>query len=161
MDRRMFLTTTTAFALAAPMARAAAGFEVSLSEAEWRKRLTDAEYTVMREMGTERAFSSPLNEIKASGTYHCKGCDQALYSSETKFESGTGWPSFWAPLQNAVGTKPDRGLFTTRTEVHCDRCGSHMGHVFDDGPQPTGQRYCMNGIAMRFEPAGSGEALAG
>ncbi|WP_375260889.1 peptide-methionine (R)-S-oxide reductase MsrB [Palleronia sp.] len=162
MNRRMFLTTTAAFAALAPIARAATtGDTFSLSEAEWRKRLTDQEYDVMREMGTERAFSSPLNDIKASGTFHCKGCDQALYSSDTKFDSGTGWPSFWAPLDGAVGTKPDRGFFTTRTEVHCARCESHMGHVFDDGPQPTGQRYCMNGIAMRFRPAGEGEVVTG
>ena len=162
MHRRTFLTTTAAFAAFTPMARAAAGDKtVTYSEAEWRRRLTEMEYEVMREMGTEPAFSSPLNAIKASGTFHCKGCDQALYSSETKFESGTGWPSFWAPLENAVGTKPDRGFFTTRTEVHCDRCDSHMGHVFDDGPQPTGKRYCMNGVAMRFQPSGDGEVVSG
>lgn len=162
MDRRTFLTTTAAFAALAPMARAATtGETVSFSEAEWRRRLTAEEYGVMREMGTERAFSSPLNKLETNGTYHCKGCDQALYSSKTKFESGTGWPSFWAPLDGAVGTKPDRGFFTTRTEVHCARCKSHMGHVFDDGPQPTGKRYCMNGVAMRFHPAGSGEVVSG
>ena len=162
MDRRTFLTSTAAFAALTPMARAAEGnFEVTYSEAEWRGRLTDLEYEVMREMGTEPAFSSPLNDITAEGTFHCKGCDQALYASDTKFKSGTGWPSFWAPIDNAIGTQPDRGFFTTRTEVHCDRCGSHMGHVFDDGPQPTGKRHCMNGIAMRFRPADGGAVVSG
>lgn len=163
MDRRTFLTSTAAFAVVAPIARAGTAgtdYEVIFSEDEWRRRLTGPEFEVMRNMGTEPAFSSPLNDITASGTFHCKGCDQPLYSSQTKFKSGTGWPSFWAPLEGAVGTQPDRGFFTTRTEVHCDRCGSHMGHVFDDGPQPTGKRYCMNGVAMRFK-SGSGEVLAG
>ena len=128
-------------------------FEVTRTEEEWRAMLSDLEYRVMREEGTERAFTSPLNDEKREGLYHCKGCDQALYSSETKFDSGTGWPSFWAPLEDAVATKPDRSFFMVRTEVHCDRCGSHLGHIFDDGPPPTGKRHCINGVSMVFEPA--------
>jgi len=131
------------------------------TEAEWRQLLTDAEYDVMRDMGTEKAHSSQLNPLYEAGTYHCKGCDQALYPSDTKFKSGTGWPSFWAPLDNAVGTKPDRGFFTTRTEVHCTNCGSHLGHVFEDGPKPTGLRHCLNGIALVFRPEGSGQPVVG
>lgn len=163
MNRRSFLTTSAVAYLAAPTIAAAkeSSFKVTHSTAEWREMLSDAEFRVMREEGTERAFTSPLNGQKATGTYHCKGCEQALYSSDTKFESGTGWPSFWAPLDDAVATKPDPGLFGTRTEVHCDRCGSHLGHVFDDGPQPTGKRYCMNGVAMLFRPANGGEPVVG
>lgn len=161
MYRRAFLTAGAMAALLPGAARAAEAFEVTRSRKEWRAMLTDAEYRVMRDEGTERAFSSPLNAITDKGTYHCKGCDQALYPSDTKFKSGTGWPSFWAPLEDAVGTKPDPGLFGTRTEVHCDRCGSHMGHVFQDGPEPTGQRWCMNGVAMYFAPAAGGAKVVG
>ncbi|KZY04462.1 MULTISPECIES: peptide-methionine (R)-S-oxide reductase MsrB [unclassified Sulfitobacter] len=128
-------------------------FEVQRTADEWRSRLTKAEYAVMRNGDTERPFSSPLNEEKRAGIFHCKGCEQALYSSETKFMSGTGWPSFTAPLDNAVETMPDDGLFSRRTEVHCDRCGSHLGHIFDDGPPPTGKRHCINGISLIFRPA--------
>nr|WP_240758177.1 peptide-methionine (R)-S-oxide reductase MsrB [Palleronia sediminis] len=137
------------------------GFEVTRSADQWREMLSDAEYDVMREEGTEARNSSPLNAVKAPGTFHCKGCDQALFVTRTKFESGTGWPSFYAPLENAVATKPDPGLFGTRTEVHCDRCGSHLGHVFEDGPEPTGLRYCMNGISMYFEPEDGGARVIG
>ncbi len=162
MNRRLFLTGVAAATLAAPSARAAEGaFEVTRSEAEWREMLGDQAFYVMREEGTERAFTSPLNAVKAEGTFHCRGCDQALYPSRTKYESGTGWPSFWAPLDDAVATKPDPGFWGVRTEVHCDRCGSHMGHVFDDGPEPTGKRYCMNGVAMVFRPAGGGAPVVG
>ncbi|SES15246.1 peptide-methionine (R)-S-oxide reductase [Tranquillimonas rosea] len=166
MHRRSFLTASTATAAAALLPRfamAAEGesFEVTRSEEEWREMLTDAEYKVMREMGTERAFTSPLLEIKDAGTYHCKGCDLGLYASDTKFESGTGWPSYYQAIEGTVGTKPDRSLFMTRTEVHCARCGSHMGHIFDDGPEPTGKRHCINGIAMVFRPANSGEPVIG
>ena len=128
-------------------------FEVELSEAEWKKRLTTQQFAVLRQEQTERAGSSPLDKEKRKGVYVCAGCGLPLYSSATKFESGTGWPSFWAPLKNAVGTKPDNTLFFKRTEVHCRRCGGHLGHVFDDGPKPTGLRYCMNGVAMTFKPA--------
>jgi len=128
-------------------------FEVTKSPDEWRKILSPAQYTVLREEGTERPRSSPLNNEKRRGTYVCAGCQLPVYSSEAKFESGTGWPSFTAPIKNAVRTKPDSGLFGTRTEAHCRRCGGHLGHVFDDGPPPTGQRWCMNGIAMEFIPA--------
>lgn len=128
-------------------------FEVTKTEAEWRKILTPAQYYVLRDHGTERSWTSPLEHEKRKGTFHCAGCDLALYSSETKFDSGTGWPSFWQPLPNAIGKSQDDTLFMSRTEVHCRRCGGHLGHVFEDGPAPTGLRYCMNGVAMIFKPA--------
>lgn len=137
---------------------AGGGFEVIRTDAEWRAMLSDIEYSVMREEGTERAFTSPLNDEKRAGTFVCRGCDQPLYSSETKYDSGTGWPSFWAPLDDAVETQPDRSFFMVRTEVHCDRCGSHLGHVFDDGPPPTGKRHCINGVSLVFVPAEVGQA---
>ncbi len=117
---------------------------------EWRKSLSAEQFHVLREHGTERAGTSPLNGEKRSGTFSCAGCGQALFSSDTKFESGTGWPSFWSPLEGGTGTSIDRSLFMTRTEVHCTRCGGHLGHVFPDGPPPTGLRYCMNGVALDF-----------
>jgi peptide-methionine (R)-S-oxide reductase len=126
---------------------------LKLSEAEWKKRLTPQQFAVLRQDSTERAGSSPLNKEKRKGTYVCAGCALPLFSSATKFESGTGWPSFWKPLPNAIGTKEDNALFMSRTEVHCRRCGGHLGHVFDDGPKPTGLRYCMNGVAMKFVAA--------
>ena len=132
---------------------AAETFEVTKSPDQWRAILTPAQYAVLRDEGTERPRSSPLNDEHRRGTYQCAGCALPVYASEAKFESGTGWPSFTAPIKNAVRTKPDRGLFGTRTEAHCRRCGGHLGHVFDDGPPPTGQRWCMNGIAMNFTPA--------
>ncbi|MEX2220986.1 MAG: peptide-methionine (R)-S-oxide reductase MsrB [Candidatus Rokuibacteriota bacterium] len=128
-------------------------FEVAMSEADWQKRLTAAQFTVLRKHGTERAGSSPLDKEYRRGVYHCAGCELALFSSDTKFDSRTGWPSFWAPLPDAVGTKTDRSFLMARTEVHCRRCGGHLGHVFDDGPKPTGQRYCMNGVALAFRAA--------
>jgi peptide-methionine (R)-S-oxide reductase len=128
-------------------------FEVSHSDEEWRRRLTPEQYRVLRHHGTERAGTSPLNQEKRAGTFVCAGCDLPLFASETKYESGTGWPSFYQPLENAVGTAEDNTLFTTRTEVHCRRCGGHLGHVFEDGPPPTGLRYCMNGVALKFVPA--------
>jgi peptide-methionine (R)-S-oxide reductase len=134
-------------------AKAAERFAYTLSDAEWRKRLSPAAYQTLRHEATERPGSSPLNAEKRAGTYACAGCSQKLFSSKTKFESGTGWPSFWAPLPGAVGTKTDRAMFIARTEVHCGRCGGHLGHVFDDGPKPTGKRYCMNGVAMTFRAA--------
>lgn len=131
----------------------AEAFEVSKSQEEWRKMLTPQQYAVLREESTERAGSSPLNDEHRRGTYACAGCALPVYMSEAKFESGTGWPSFTAPIEGAVRTRPDPGLFGSRTEVHCRRCGGHLGHVFDDGPAPTGNRFCMNGVAMTFNPA--------
>jgi peptide-methionine (R)-S-oxide reductase len=127
-------------------------FPVTKSESEWRQLLSPEQYKVLRDHGTERAFTSPLNAEKRPGTFVCAGCGQPLFSSETKYESGTGWPSFYQPLDGAVGTSTDRSWFAVRTEVHCSRCGGHLGHVFPDGPRPTGERYCMNGVAMKFEP---------
>jgi peptide-methionine (R)-S-oxide reductase len=127
-------------------------FEITKTPEEWRKILTPEQFYVLREHGTERAGSSPLDKNYAAGTYDCAGCDLPLFSSEAKFNSGTGWPSFFKPLDNAIGTSSDRSFFTTRTEVHCRRCGGHLGHVFEDGPPPTGLRYCMNGVALKFVP---------
>ncbi len=126
----------------------------TLDEAGWRARLTPEQFRVLRQHGTERAGTSPLNAEKRPGAFACAGCGAKLFDADTKFDSGTGWPSFFAPLEGAVGTTTDRKFFMTRTEVHCARCGGHLGHVFPDGPRPTGLRYCMNGVAMRFEPAG-------
>jgi peptide-methionine (R)-S-oxide reductase len=131
-------------------------FEVEKSDAEWRRQLTSAQYDVLRKHGTERAGTSPLNKEKRKGTFACAGCDLPLFSSETKYESGTGWPSFWRPLENAVAQSTDKSYFMTRNEVHCRRCGGHLGHVFDDGPQPTGLRYCMNGVSLTFKPGAAG-----
>jgi peptide-methionine (R)-S-oxide reductase len=127
-------------------------FPVSKSDEQWRQALTPEQYAVLRKHGTERAGTSPLNAEKRGGMFVCAGCGQPLFSSETKYESGTGWPSFYKPLEGAIGTRTDRSFFTTRTEVHCSRCGGHLGHVFPDGPKPTGERYCMNGVAMKFVP---------
>jgi peptide-methionine (R)-S-oxide reductase len=129
-------------------------FEGTHSVEEWRRRLTAEQYYVLRAHGTERAGSSPLDREKRTGTFVCAGCELPLFSSETKFDSGTGWPSFYAPLEDAIGTSEDRSLFVTRTEVHCRRCGGHLGHVFEDGPPPTGLRYCMNGVALAFVAVG-------
>ena len=153
------LATLIGLRLGASNAAPAGKFEIEKSDAEWRKQLTPAAYDVLRNHGTERAGTSPLNHEKRKGTFACAGCDLPLFSSDTKFESGTGWPSFWQPLENAVGTTVDKSFFMTRTEVHCRRCGGHLGHVFDDGPKPTGLRYCMNGVALKFAPtAASGPA---
>lgn len=124
-----------------------------LSDAQWQERLTPAQYAVLRRAGTERPYSSPLNAEHRHGTFACAGCALPVFSSNTKFESGTGWPSFWAPIAHAVDEDRDVTLGMVRTEVHCHRCGGHLGHVFDDGPRPTGLRYCMNGVAMTFAPA--------
>jgi peptide-methionine (R)-S-oxide reductase len=125
-----------------------------LSEADWKQRLTPVQFDILRKHGTERAGTSPLNHEKRQGTFACAGCDLPLFSSDTKFESGTGWPSFYQPLANAIETTTDRSFFMARTEVHCSRCVGHLGHVFDDGPRPTGLRYCMNGVSLKFAPAG-------
>jgi peptide-methionine (R)-S-oxide reductase len=170
IDRRTFLTAGAAFgalaglttlgskgALAAPMTTATATDTTidfkKLSAAEWQKRLSPEQFYVLRKHGTERAGTSPLNAEKRKGTFTCAGCEQALFDAGTKFESGTGWPSFYQPLPNAVGETTDKSFFMTRTEVHCSRCEGHLGHVFNDGPKPTGLRYCMNGVAMKFSPA--------
>ncbi len=128
-------------------------FEVTKTEAEWRKILTPEQFRVLREHGTERAGTSPLDKQHGKGTFVCAGCNLPLFTSETKFNSGTGWPSFYAPIENSVGTTTDRAFFMTRTEVHCRRCGGHLGHVFNDGPKPTGKRYCMNGVSLKFVSA--------
>ena len=128
-------------------------FPLQMTDAEWRQRLSPEQYYVLRQAGTERPGSSPLNAEHRRGTFLCAGCGQPLFASETKFESGTGWPSFYRPLPNAVTNAEDRTLIEARTEVLCARCGGHLGHVFDDGPSPTGLRYCMNGVALTFRPA--------
>jgi peptide-methionine (R)-S-oxide reductase len=162
-NRRWFLMSAAAVAVSTlhrangetQVTTTSAGFTdfKTLSDEEWRKRLSPEAYYVLRKHGTERAGTSPLNREKHKGTFACAGCDLPLFSSDTKFESGTGWPSFYQSLPNAVETQTDRSLFMTRTEVHCARCIGHLGHVFEDGPKPTGLRYCMNGVALKFEPA--------
>ncbi|HEX9461777.1 MAG TPA: peptide-methionine (R)-S-oxide reductase MsrB [Alphaproteobacteria bacterium] len=127
-------------------------FPFALSEDEWRARLSPEQYQVLRRHGTERAGTSALDKEKRTGTFFCAGCGQPLFGSETKFNSGTGWPSFYQPLEQAIDTTVDKSFFMTRTEVHCANCGGHLGHVFEDGPKPTGLRYCMNGVALKFEP---------
>jgi peptide-methionine (R)-S-oxide reductase len=128
-------------------------FDVTKTEAEWRSLLSPVQYAILRRQATEPPGSSPLDQETRRGRYDCAGCAHPLFASEIKFHSGTGWPSFWQPLDGAVGTTVDRSLFMTRTEVHCHRCGGHLGHVFDDGPRPTGLRYCMNGAVLAFHPA--------
>lgn len=155
MTRRDFLATT---AMAGLMGRAAWAneeetFEVMRSDEEWKAMLSPLEYKVMRKEGTERAFTSPLDKNYTAGMYHCRGCNLGLYSSEHKFDSGTGWPSFWQAQANAVETRIDRKFFMTRTECHCRRCGSHLGHIFEDGPAPTGMRHCINGVSLVFKAA--------
>jgi peptide-methionine (R)-S-oxide reductase len=158
VDRRGFISLCVAAVVAVPLlahwaSAAAETFEVTKSEDEWRKILTPQQFDILREQGTERPGSSPLLNEHRAGTFSCAGCDLPLFSSETKFESGTGWPSFYKPLENAVRETKDTTLGMTRTEIHCRRCGGHLGHVFNDGPPPTGLRYCMNGVALKFTAA--------
>ena len=154
MNRRTLLMVTGAALLAKPLQAATCGFEICRSEAEWRERLSENEYLVLRQEETERPKSSPLDEESRAGTYRCRGCDLPVYSSDAKYDSGTGWPSFFESLPKAVGTKEDRKfIFQVRTEVHCRRCGGHLGHIFDDGPKPTGKRHCLNGLSLAFVPA--------
>ncbi|MDJ0580833.1 peptide-methionine (R)-S-oxide reductase MsrB [Crocosphaera sp.] len=129
-------------------------FEVNKTEQEWKEMLTPEQFNVLRKHGTERAGTSPLDKEYGEGTYNCSGCGQPLFTSDTKYNSGTGWPSFYQPIEGAIETSVDRTLFMTRVEVHCSRCGGHLGHVFGDGPKPTGQRYCMNGVSLKFAPKG-------
>jgi peptide-methionine (R)-S-oxide reductase len=169
IDRRTLLTAGVALgALMAASKSGKAGTTMTtttqdidyrkLTDADWHKRLTPEQFNVLRKEGTERPGSSPLNHEKRKGTFACAGCDLLLFSSDTKFESGTGWPSFYQPLPNAVGTTTDRSFLMKRTEVHCERCVGHLGHVFEDGPKPTGLRYCMNGLALKFVPQSPGAA---
>ena len=155
-NRRAFMGIAAGTALAAiaiaTSGRAAAAFEVQRSAADWRRRLGPQRFHILREAGTERPFSSPLLHEKRKGVFTCAGCALPLFSSAAKYDSGTGWPSFWKPLPNAVAYQRDLTLGMVRTEEHCRRCGGHLGHVFDDGPRPTGLRYCMNGLALNFRP---------
>lgn len=157
LKNSLVLASSTSLAVLMPLrSQVLAGpssYEVTKTEAEWKRILTPEQFRVLRQQGTERASSSPLNKEYRKGTFVCAGCNLPLYKSETKFESGTGWPSFYAPIANAIRTSEDKSWFGTRTEVHCRRCGGHLGHVFNDGPRPTGLRYCMNGVAMKFLPA--------
>ena len=163
MTRRQLLVVAASAVVGAPVvARVTAphrgtpmkAFAFDLNDAQWRERLSPAQYRVLRAQGTEPAFSSPLDHEKRAGRYVCAGCGQALFESATKFDSGTGWPSFWQPIEEAVETSVDASWLMIRTEVHCAHCGGHLGHVFSDGPAPTGLRYCMNGVALQFHAAG-------
>ncbi len=154
MNRRSLLAALAAVPFAAPALAAGKAFAVSYSPAVWKRRLGADAYAVLREEATERPFTSPLNKEKRAGTFVCRGCALPLFASAHKFESGTGWPSFWQPINKAaIGTTTDRSFMMVRTEVHCSRCGGHQGHVFDDGPKPTGLRYCINGLSLNFVPA--------
>lgn len=153
LRRSMLAGMAAAIGFPARAAEESAKFEITRTPSEWKARLTDAEYRVMREHATERPFTSPLLDESRAGTYACKGCDLPLYASADKYDSGTGWPSFTRSLPGAIGTREDRTLFLyVRTECHCARCGSHLGHIFDDGPPPTGKRHCINGVSLTFVP---------
>lgn len=165
LDRRTVITGTLAAAGAFGFARLSGMFDeanardrgpfkINRTPAEWKQRLGAARYRILRQEGTERAYSSPLNAEKRNGTYACAGCNLGLYKSDTKYDSGTGWPSFWAPIaRDRIGTTTDYKIGIPRTEVHCARCGGHLGHIFNDGPKPTGKRHCLNGLALKFIPA--------
>ena len=158
LDRRAFvgaagMAGVALFFLARPSGASATRFAVNHKPAEWKRLLGPQRYRILREAGTERPFSSPLLNEHRRGTFTCAGCAQRLFSSATKFDSGTGWPSFWRALPNSVLERPDQSLLMERTEILCARCGGHLGHVFNDGPRPTGLRYCMNGLALQFSPA--------
>jgi peptide-methionine (R)-S-oxide reductase len=157
VNRRFIFQTASALGLAALFSKSFAEestekFEIMLSPEEWKKKLSPEAYAVLREEATERPFTSALLDEKREGNFACAGCDLPLYPSYAKYDSGTGWPSFYEALPNAIGTKEDNTLFVTRTECHCRRCGGHMGHIFDDGPQPTGKRHCINGVSLVFQP---------
>ena len=151
MTRRTVLAAPSATFAALAADPPSEAFEIVRTDEEWKRILSPEQYYVLRRHGTERAGSSPLNREKRAGTFHCAGCGHPLYSSQAKFDSGTGWPSFWEAIAGAVGTSVDRSFFMTRTEVHCGRCGGHLGHVFDDGPPPSGMRHCINGAALKFK----------
>lgn len=158
-DRRRFLLSGSLLGLASALglgrasSAAEGSFPFTLTDAEWQARLSPAAYQVLRHEDTERPFTSTLNNEKRAGVFHCAGCDQPLFESAKKYDSGTGWPSFWDFIPGAIGTREDNSLFMTRIEVHCSNCGGHQGHVFEDGPPPTGLRYCINGLSLRFEPS--------
>ncbi|KAA0968538.1 peptide-methionine (R)-S-oxide reductase MsrB [Aureimonas fodinaquatilis] len=154
LQRRQFLMAAAALSLL-PVSRGFAqseNFSVTMTDAEWRAKLTPDQFAVLRQEATERPFSSQLNASKRRGVYHCAGCDTAVYSSTAKYDSGTGWPSFYEAIDGSVGTRTDYRIVVPRTEVHCATCGGHLGHIFDDGPPPTGKRHCINGIALNFSP---------
>ena len=161
MNRRFILLSGAALGAVAAFglrprdaqSRAKGEFEITKTPEEWKEILTPEQFYVLRQHGTERPYTSRLNDVKADGVYHCAGCDNPLYESSTKYDSRTGWPSFWQEIEGKIGTDVDYKLVYPRTEVHCGRCGGHLGHIFDDGPKPTGKRHCLNGVALTFKPS--------